>query len=244
MKTDHNKLAKTSGIIFGMIGMIFGLVISDGKDIGNWLFVGIISGMFWGYLIGLVIQKIANSKLVKTALKKIDKIKVERHSRQDIKKKMVEFAHSKEKFKYLSDETLKEKYRNKQVTSHISLLALEEELVNRDIIEYSPMHEKLDKIGTYLQNVGKSSNDREISLKLLAKKLECPISEVKTSYLKHLLADNFSTEELHDLQMSWHNKKDDESKKLGINPDDTPAAFLTKWTKEFSENRFRSNIRS
>jgi hypothetical protein len=63
-----------------------------------------------------------------------------------------EYQMNKRKFQYFSDATLKKMFE-KQIgnESPYFLLALEETLVERKLIEYSPTHEKLQKIENYFE---------------------------------------------------------------------------------------------
>ena len=84
-----------------------------------------------------------------------DKTKEVINERIDLAKKSKEielsmniYDEAKKTFRYLSDDTLKEKYEtyNNSKTNDMERLALEEELVERKLIPYSPMHEKIQKI--------------------------------------------------------------------------------------------------
>lgn len=75
--------------------------------------------------------------------KEIQEVK---RSEREVAKTNASYQDAKNRFKYLSDEYLKSKYEEYQTTGEedVILLAIEEELVERGIINYSPMHEKLD----------------------------------------------------------------------------------------------------
>lgn len=61
-----------------------------------------------------------------------------------------EYQMNKRKFQYFSDATLKKNFEEQIGNeSPYFLLALEETLVERKLIEYSPTHEKLQKIENY-----------------------------------------------------------------------------------------------
>lgn len=63
-----------------------------------------------------------------------------------------EYISCKRKFQYFSDETLNEMLINqKENDSLYYLLALEETLVERKLINFSPTHEKLQKIEDYFK---------------------------------------------------------------------------------------------
>ena len=79
---------------------------------------------------------------------KIGEIKQEKELIQQTKDSLKDYNDAKQRFQYLSNETLLEKFQ-KYVSLEVSdmeRLALEEELVERGVLTHSPMHEKLDKI--------------------------------------------------------------------------------------------------
>lgn len=58
-----------------------------------------------------------------------------------------DYDNAKESFKHLSDHKLKDRYRQMcDGNGSVEKLALEEELVDRGVLDYSPMHEKLQSI--------------------------------------------------------------------------------------------------
>jgi hypothetical protein len=67
---------------------------------------------------------------------------------KEIKFSLNLYDEAKKSYRYLSDDTLKAKYEtyNNTQVNDMERLALEEELVERKLIPYSPMHEKIQKI--------------------------------------------------------------------------------------------------
>lgn len=109
-------------------------------------------GLFGGLIFGGIIQAIVNSlsqtetarDLSNLYAKKQEEIEI----KKDVKKEEGKYQDAKNSFKYLSDGRLEEKYKyfKAQNRKDIVLLALEEEMVNRGLLDYSPAHEKLDSI--------------------------------------------------------------------------------------------------
>lgn len=138
--------------ICGIIGLMIGLAKADGRinTYGVMAFAGIVNGVFWGWILGLIIDKIKDSAAVVTITKKIEEIKEEQEVIKQTKESLDEYNDSKHRFQFLSDETLITKYKEyeEQDKSDMIRLALEEELVKRGILSHSPMHEKLEKLRT------------------------------------------------------------------------------------------------
>jgi len=143
------KVAHYSWWICGILGLIIGLSSTDNStDSGLMAFVGITNGLFWGWIIGLIIDRIRDSETVKTISVKISDMKDQHSNFQETKSSINEYNDAKNRYQYLSDETLLDKYKIYLVEneSDITRLALEEELVKRNLLSHSPMHEKIDKI--------------------------------------------------------------------------------------------------
>lgn len=77
----------------------------------------------------------------------------EYNTSKTVNKDLNTYSESKHNFKYLSDENLLKKYEIFKSSNKFDMerLALEEELVERKLIPYSPMHEKTDKIKSNLK---------------------------------------------------------------------------------------------
>lgn len=55
-----SKIANSSWWILGIVGLFFGLIKADGKNI-IWLFIGVLNGLFWGWVLGKLLDNIINS---------------------------------------------------------------------------------------------------------------------------------------------------------------------------------------
>jgi hypothetical protein len=54
-----SQISITSWWVFGIIGIIFGLIKGQGETI--WIYIGVCNGLFWGWIFGLILDKIRNS---------------------------------------------------------------------------------------------------------------------------------------------------------------------------------------
>ena len=96
----------------------------------------------------VVVDQISTSskKVAKNVKTKIVEAKQENELNQNIKNNLRTYDESKNSFQYFSDDKLLSIYKNYSnglEHSDMELLALEEELVKRKLIDHSPMHEKL-----------------------------------------------------------------------------------------------------
>jgi hypothetical protein len=80
------------------------------------------------------------------------------------------------------------------------------------------------------------SNNKEISLAILAKRIGCSTSNVKVEFLKDLAKDQPSIIAAQKLLIEFRQKKKTESIQLKIDPNDTPASFIETWILEFIES--------
>jgi len=106
---------------------------------------GFFLGALLGFIVSLIIDAIGNSKTIN---ENVSAYKEKKKYKENHIKSMTEYNEAKESFQYLSNETLLTKYDNylKNNINDMTRLALEEELVKRNVIEYSPMHEKMENI--------------------------------------------------------------------------------------------------
>jgi hypothetical protein len=136
-------------LIFGIIGALINLTNADSNYIDSQPLGMALSGFFLGALLGfivsLIIDAIGNSKTIN---ENVSAYKEKKKYKENHIKSMTEYNEAKESFQYLSNETLLTKYDNylKNNINDMTRLALEEELVKRNVIEYSPMHEKMENI--------------------------------------------------------------------------------------------------
>lgn len=139
-----------------------------------WLgFVGIVTSMdkdtlddipVWGKMIVVLIVFISPfwlSKLIWTKGEQVTK-SISHQMKESIetkeavkatKESTAIYGDAKNRFKYLSNDSLLAKYKEYQDSKEEDMirLALEEELVERKLITHSPMHEKLDAIMTKMK---------------------------------------------------------------------------------------------
>lgn len=149
------KVASYTWWICGILGLFIGLAKADGRinGYGIMAFAGIVNGVFWGWLLGFIIDKIKDSSPVQNISQKIEESKQEQEILKQTRHSLNEYNDAKHRFQYLSDETLIDKFKtfvDEDITD-MQRLALEEELVKRGILKHSPMHEKLEKIKEHLK---------------------------------------------------------------------------------------------
>jgi predicted PurR-regulated permease PerM len=87
-----------------------------------------------------------SKEVAKNLKDKFEQKKQENLLNENIKMSMREYQESKNSFQYFSDNKLLniyEEFQNSTKHSNMEQLALEEELVKRKLIDFSPMHEKL-----------------------------------------------------------------------------------------------------
>lgn len=79
-------------------------------------------------------------------------------------------------------------------------------------------------------NLGTEEEQKKMSFVVLAGKFECMPHEVFEVWNAQLKAWNLSSTDLAALRQGFKEKKYEESKLLGIKPENTPAALLESWT--------------
>ena len=149
------KIASYTWWICGILGLFIGLSEADGR-INRYdlmALAGIFNGIIWGWLIGFIIDKIKDSSLVHNISQKIKEVKQDKEIVQQKVNSLEDYNDAKHRFQYLSDDTLVDKYKSYFTNDIIDMerLALEEELVKRGILNYSPSHEKLEKVRKHLK---------------------------------------------------------------------------------------------
>jgi len=89
-----------------------------------------------------------SEKIYDNAKTKIVEIKEENKIVNTVKNDLNNYSEARASFKYLSSATLLEKYSNykENEVENMERLALEEELVERKLIDFSSMHEKMNRI--------------------------------------------------------------------------------------------------
>lgn len=87
----------------------------------------------------------------------------------------------------------------------------------------------------YFKEMITDEDQKKASLVLMGAKMDCMMWEVEDTYKNSLANDNFSLEESKQMIEHWGVKKKEEGEIFGIDPDNTPAAHLERWTKEYAE---------
>lgn len=87
----------------------------------------------------------------------------------------------------------------------------------------------------------KLTDDEELRLSFLelAIKMACLPQEVKNCYLREIISNDFEYSDLIDTEKAWKNKKQEEALIMGIKPENTPAALMERWTKEYRISTFK-----
>lgn len=85
------------------------------------------------------------------------------------------------------------------------------------------------------------TDDEELRLSFLelAIKMACHPQEVKNCYLREIVSNDFEYSDLVDAEKAWKNKKQEDALIMGINPENTPAALMERWTREFRISTFK-----
>lgn len=135
MKKENKIIISAIGaILFGVIGNAFS---SGLKNTQHYLGVVVFSITVF-FVFKWLLEKFSETEYFK-------EIQGQRILNQKVKNDLENYHETKKTFKYFSNERLIETYKQFQedVTENLERLALEEELVNRGLIESSPMHEKM-----------------------------------------------------------------------------------------------------
>jgi replicative superfamily II helicase len=90
----------------------------------------------------------------------------------------------------------------------------------------------------YYKEMNSDEDQKKISLTVLAEKMGCMPWQVKDSYKSQLSDDNFTKSELIETAQQWKLKKAEEGKFFGINPENTSAAHLERWTNEYLNENY------
>lgn len=139
-----------------IIGLFVGLSKADGYTNKYEIMgaIGVINGIIFGWILGFVIDKIRESSAAVT--NKVNDTQEQQKLVKRAKVSLVEYNEAKHRYQFLSNATLIEKFEDYKTrdVSDMQRLALEEELVKRGVLDYSPMHEKLDKLNTLFKGNG------------------------------------------------------------------------------------------
>lgn len=144
MDTFKSIIAIIGGILLGVliVGIFKDYLPSDGIApvfIALIIFVGAIGLMF-------ALVETLSKKFYQVSRKIQEKTKERNQQKEfneNIKQNLAIYEESKNTFQYFSDEKLLEIHNYSDKISSMEQLALEEELIVRNLIDHSPMHEKL-----------------------------------------------------------------------------------------------------
>lgn len=64
-----SKISKKTWWIFGLVGLIYGLT----KEDTIWIYIGVVNGLFWGWILGLIFDYIINSLFYREEIENISK---------------------------------------------------------------------------------------------------------------------------------------------------------------------------
>ncbi len=67
--TKKSKIAKHSWWILGITGLILGLIKGQGNE--TWIYIGVVNGAFWGWILGLIVDYVLNSYFYEEPKEKI-----------------------------------------------------------------------------------------------------------------------------------------------------------------------------
>jgi uncharacterized membrane protein YraQ (UPF0718 family) len=130
------------------------LLAGDALSIPEFLLFMLVFIVIMSIVISLILAGADKSKEVAKNIKvKFEQKKQENELNKSIQSNMKEYQESKNSFQYFSDDRLLNIYNqfeNGTKKSNMEQLALEEELVKRNLIDHSPMHEKLYAINKEL----------------------------------------------------------------------------------------------
>ena len=146
------KFIKYTWWICGIIAFIIGLSVDPAyNNLALTSILGGATGAGVGALIGGILDEMFSSPTAKKISLKINEKLEEKEAVKISKRSIDEYNDAKNRFQYLSDETLESKLNELRLIqgSEMQQLALEEEMVRRGLLSHSPMHEKLDKIKSH-----------------------------------------------------------------------------------------------
>ena len=71
------------------------------------------------------------------------------------------------------------------------------------------------------------------SSEILAKELDCNINDIRKTFFRSLKDEKYSSYQIHCFISQFENDKDEESKKYGLDKEDSPASILKLLTQEY-----------
>jgi len=96
----------------------------------------------------------------------------------------------------------------------------------------------MKKVHDYYREMNSDEEQKKISLAVLAEKIGCMPWQVKESYKSQLADDDFTKSQLIETAQQWKLKKAEEGKFFVINPENTSAAHLERWTIEYINENY------
>ena len=75
--------------------------------------------------------------------------------------------------------------------------------------------------------------EKRLSLLHIALKIPCLPEDAKYYYIKELEDNSFNLSDLINTEKAWFEKRTEDGIELGIKPENTPAAIMLLWTKEY-----------
>jgi uncharacterized protein YpmS len=144
---EAKKIISVIAAILFMLFLLFN--VNPTKDsAGIWLLI-IFSSLVWGGIVYAIVSSIyssaSKSKIAKDIQQKIADSNEQKELRRVVNNDIREYQKAKNSYKYLSNSSLISIYKdflNKGI-ENMERLALEEVMVDKGILENSPMHEKL-----------------------------------------------------------------------------------------------------
>lgn len=221
-----------------IIGIIIGLANSDSQYVDSQPVMEAFKwGLMWaifGAIIGFIIDQTRTSTVVKNISENIEIQKKENQFKKDVQKSMKYYQDSSHHFQFLSEETLLAKYQNNESSrlSEMERLALEEELVKRKLIKYSPTHEKMEKISELFGDLS-SHDEIQRSKEFIAFRLKCDVNTVKSAYMNKLKEIGYELSDLKESEVAFGNRANEEAEQLGMNVENTPSSIILNWSREF-----------
>jgi hypothetical protein len=129
------------------VGMAVSIADSVPRDMENSAALGVPLMLIVFIAPGFIAAWVASNydEATEKVRQKVDNAVANMKNKEQIEKSKEEYEKAKSQFQYISNQSLLEGYEEMIEKDEHSMrrLALEEELVNRGLIEYSPMHEKM-----------------------------------------------------------------------------------------------------
>ena len=134
-------------VLFGLGFILFDVLDLDGTIVVPFFGLTFIG---WTYIGLFASGKVYDSAKEKTEAK-LSEIRSEANIRALASEASREYASAKNRFEFLSGETLMIEYEESDTPAKMDFrrLALEEELVRRGLISHSPMHERMNTLGKH-----------------------------------------------------------------------------------------------